>query len=98
MGSPDRSSSTSGDGTASVWSSVHWIMSAGTVNFISRKPGDELDGYATLEVGNFDYFGVEAATSIPFSESLKGRLAVQSVVLPSLSNPVKQAVGYGHWR
>jgi iron complex outermembrane receptor protein len=52
---------------------------AGTVNFISRKPGDEFAGYATLEYGDFDYFGIEAATSIPIAPGLSGRIAVQSV-------------------
>lgn len=51
---------------------------AGTVNFISRKPTEEFEGYANLELGNFEYFGLEAATGGQLAQGLNGRIAVQS--------------------
>ena len=41
---------------------------AGTVNFISKKPGDELDGYVTLDVGNYERVLAEAAVGGPLSD------------------------------
>jgi len=52
---------------------------AGTVNFISRKPSEELDGYATLEGGNYQFYAVEAATNVPLASGLNARIAVQTV-------------------
>lgn len=52
---------------------------AGAINFISRKPSADLDGYATIEGGNYQYYGAEAATNIPLAKGLNGRIAVQTV-------------------
>jgi iron complex outermembrane receptor protein len=52
---------------------------AGTVNFISRKPGDKLDGYLSLNGGNYDHYEVEGAIGGPIIETLAGRIALQSV-------------------
>jgi iron complex outermembrane receptor protein len=52
---------------------------AGTVNFISRKPGDELDGYLSLNGGNYEHYEVEGAIGGPITDTLGGRIAVQSI-------------------
>ena len=50
----------------------------GSVNLISRKPTDELEGYARLSLGNYDLMRVEGAISGPLSESVRGRIAYKS--------------------
>ncbi len=52
---------------------------AGAVKFISHKPSEEFNGYARLEYGNYDYFGLEAATGGQLAPGLTGRIAVQTV-------------------
>jgi iron complex outermembrane receptor protein len=52
---------------------------AGTVNFISRKPRAEADGYVNLEVGNFDSFNAEAAAGGQIAPGLTGRFAAQTI-------------------
>jgi iron complex outermembrane receptor protein len=52
---------------------------AGTVNFISKKPGDELDGYLSLSGGNYDRYEMEGAIGGPITDTLGGRIAVQSI-------------------
>jgi iron complex outermembrane receptor protein len=52
---------------------------AGTVNFVSRKPGDELDGYLTLDYGRFERFLAEGAIGGPISDTLSGRIALQTI-------------------
>jgi iron complex outermembrane receptor protein len=48
----------------------------GTVNFTTRKPTDELDGYVDLNYARFDQARVEAAVGGPLSERVGGRVAV----------------------
>ncbi|KAA1192658.1 TonB-dependent receptor [Pseudohalioglobus sediminis] len=50
---------------------------SGLVHFISRKPTEEFEGYATLEVGSYDTRIIEAAISGPINDTISGRLAVQ---------------------
>jgi iron complex outermembrane receptor protein len=52
---------------------------AGTVNFISRKPGDTLDGYLNVDYGRYERAVVEGAIGGPIGETLSGRIAVQTV-------------------
>jgi iron complex outermembrane receptor protein len=52
---------------------------AGTLNFVSRKPGDELDGYLTVDVGNYERIQVEGAIGGPVTDSFGARFAVQTV-------------------
>ncbi|HSN72030.1 MAG TPA: TonB-dependent receptor plug domain-containing protein, partial [Steroidobacteraceae bacterium] len=52
---------------------------AGTVNFISRKPGDELDGYVNLDYGRFERFVAEGAIGGPLSDTVSARVAAQTV-------------------
>lgn len=53
---------------------------AGAINFISRKPGNDLDGYASLTVGNYATMRVEAAVGGPVSDTIGLRLAMQRSV------------------
>ena len=50
---------------------------AGLVHFISRKPTEEFESYATFEYGSYDTRIVEAAVSGPLTDSVRGRLAFQ---------------------
>ncbi|MBM5812256.1 MAG: TonB-dependent receptor [Gammaproteobacteria bacterium] len=52
---------------------------AGTVNFYSRKPTAELEGYVSLDYGRYDRAMLEAAIGGPLGDRVQGRLAVQSV-------------------
>lgn len=51
---------------------------AGTVNFISRKPTEEFSGFANLEIGDYDFFGGEAAVGGQLAPGLTGRIAAQT--------------------
>jgi iron complex outermembrane receptor protein len=47
----------------------------GAIQFISRRPTDEFEGYATATFGRFNQQIFEGAVSGPFSERWQGRLA-----------------------
>ena len=49
----------------------------GVVHFISRKPTDEFEAYATFEYGSYDTRIVEAAVSGPLTDRVRGRVAFQ---------------------
>lgn len=51
---------------------------AGTVNFVSRKPASQFQADATLDYGRFNYGKVEGAVSGPLTENLGARFAVQT--------------------
>jgi len=50
----------------------------GLINFITRKPTDELEGYLRADYGRFDTFDIEGAISGAFTDSVRGRLAFSS--------------------
>jgi iron complex outermembrane receptor protein len=50
---------------------------AGQINFVSRKPTDELTAGATVSYGRFDVLDVEGYVSGQISDTAKGRLAVK---------------------
>ena len=52
---------------------------AGTLNFVSKKPGDELEGYLTLDYGNYERLLAEGAIGGPITDTLGGRIAVQTI-------------------
>jgi iron complex outermembrane recepter protein len=52
---------------------------AGTVNFVSRKPTDSLDGYLNLDYGRYERAVVEGAIGGPLSDTLAGRVALQTI-------------------
>ncbi len=47
----------------------------GAIQFISRKPTDEFEGYTDLTVGSYNQVILDGALSGPLSESVQGRLA-----------------------
>ena len=49
----------------------------GLVHFISRKPTDEFEAYATFEYGSYDTRILEAAVSGPLTDRVRGRVAFQ---------------------
>lgn len=51
---------------------------AGTINLITRDPGDKVEGYVTGSVGNFGLVGIEGAVGGPLSSTLQARVAVRS--------------------
>ena len=50
---------------------------AGLINMVSNGPGDEMNGYASLTVGNYSRLTATAALGGPVSENTGFRLAVQ---------------------
>ena len=50
----------------------------GAVNLVSRKPTEELEGYARLTGGSDGLFRSEAAVSGPITDNLLGRLATKT--------------------
>ncbi|WP_405226820.1 TonB-dependent receptor [Lentisalinibacter sediminis] len=51
---------------------------AGAVNFISRKPTEDFNATATLDVGNYDFVGAEGAIGGQIVPGLNGRFAAQT--------------------
>lgn len=49
--------------------------SAGAINFISKRPGDEAEGYVRAEIGTFDRFNLNAAATVPVNDDLSLRLS-----------------------
>ncbi len=47
----------------------------GAIQFISRRPTEEFEGYATATFGRFNQKIFEGAVSGPFSDSVQGRIA-----------------------
>jgi iron complex outermembrane receptor protein len=52
---------------------------AGAININSRDPGDSLNGYGTVTVGDYDLVRFEGAVGGPLSSTVSGRIAVMSV-------------------
>jgi iron complex outermembrane recepter protein len=52
---------------------------AGAMNIISREPGDSLNGYGTITVGDYNLVRIEGAVGGPISPTLSGRVAFQTV-------------------
>jgi iron complex outermembrane recepter protein len=51
----------------------------GAINLISRKPSDEVEGYAQANVGNFGRYEFAGAVSAPLSDTIKTRLAARFI-------------------
>ena len=47
----------------------------GVINLNTKRPTEELGGYVDVEVGSFDKQFVKGAINVPFSDSLRTRLA-----------------------
>lgn len=48
----------------------------GLVHYVSKRPGDELDGYFNATFGDFSQVKLEGAIGGPFSDTLSGRLSL----------------------
>ncbi len=48
---------------------------AGTINIITTRPGEEFGGYLDVEFGNFGVFRGEGAVDLPISERFRTRVA-----------------------
>lgn len=48
---------------------------AGAVNFVSRRPGEEANGYLDIDYGSFERMRMQGAVGGPFGEAVSGRLA-----------------------
>ena len=47
----------------------------GVVNFYTKKPTDDFDGYASVNYGNYDTINTEGAVNVPVSDKLQVRAA-----------------------
>lgn len=52
---------------------------AGAVNIITTEPGDYLEGYGSLTVGNYNTIQTEGAVTVPLSDAVSTRLAFQTI-------------------
>ena len=52
---------------------------AGTINVLSRDPGDVLNGYFTGTVGDYGLIGTEGAVGGPLSSTVQARLSFRTV-------------------
>ncbi len=52
----------------------------GAVDYVTRaaKPGEDFNGYMTMDAGNFQTVNIEGAASVPLSQALGLRVAFQS--------------------
>jgi len=48
----------------------------GLVHYISKRPGEVVDGYVNATVGDFSQFKLEGALGGPFSDAVSGRLSL----------------------
>jgi len=52
---------------------------AGAINVITGEPGDKLEGYVRGTAGNYALARIEAAVTVPLSDTVSTRIAVQSM-------------------
>ncbi len=50
----------------------------GTINIITNKPTDEVEGRLDVEIGNYNQRKIKGVLNMPISNTLKGRIAVVS--------------------
>ncbi|WP_164847344.1 TonB-dependent receptor [Sphingobium algorifonticola] len=48
---------------------------AGAINYISRQPSSDTNGYLSARYGNFDEFSLQGAVGLPITDSLSVRVA-----------------------
>jgi iron complex outermembrane receptor protein len=67
---------------------------AGVVNVITKDPGERLEGYVSLEHGEYDLMRQEAAVNAPISENWATRVSFVNIDRAGfLSNGAQDAVG-----
>ncbi|CAH0357052.1 TonB-dependent receptor [Sphingobium sp. CECT 9361] len=52
---------------------------AGAINFLTRDPGTELNGYVTGEVGNYGLIATEGAVGGPLSSDVAARISFRTI-------------------
>ena len=52
---------------------------AGVIQIITQKPGDEFGGYVKADLGDYNSMRMSAAVDLPLSENLRSRIAVSSL-------------------
>ena len=52
---------------------------AGVIQIITQKPGDEFGGYVKADLGDYNSMRMSAAVDLPLSEKLRSRIAVASL-------------------
>lgn len=50
---------------------------AGLINVVTNKPGDEFEGRVSVDIGNYDTANLEAMVNVPFSDQVQGRFSVR---------------------
>ncbi|MEH6517222.1 MAG: TonB-dependent receptor [Halioglobus sp.] len=50
---------------------------AGAINMVTQKPGDEFGGYANINAGNYGLFSFDGAVDVPMGDALAMRLATK---------------------
>ena len=58
---------------------------AGAINMVTQKPGDEFGGYANITAGDYSLYSFDGAVDIPMGDALAMRLATK----------IEQRDGYG---
>ena len=67
----------------------------GAVNFITRKPGEEVGGKLIVSGGNYGYQSVQARLDVPLSDTLAASVSVQQRERdPFFDNSNEQAEGF----
>ena len=51
---------------------------AGAINMVTTKPGDEFGGYANLSVGNYNLLNFQGAVDVPMGDALAMRIAAST--------------------
>jgi len=51
---------------------------AGLINVVTNKPGDEFEASASAEVGKYDTWNLEGIVNLPIAENILARFAVRS--------------------
>lgn len=51
---------------------------AGLVNVVTNKPGDEFEASTSIDLGNYDTWNIEGMVNLPVAENLQARFAFRS--------------------
>ena len=61
----------------------------GVINLITARPTSDLEGYVKVEMGNYNRQNIQTAINLPFSDTVKGRVALMSNTRDGMvNNPV----------
>ena len=76
--------------------------SAGVINIVSKRPGDDFGGFAEVSYYSKDEYRARAALDVPFSEAIKGRFtgfysSWDGNLFNAAPNVNRQVNGYEHY-